>query len=124
MVGSGLSLFDVIVSGIRMIAYMKTEDGLKHWVPRRSRTKMSYPGKYDNIVGGSLASGEKAVDCMLRESAEEAFLPNNHNSANFKSCGALSYQMSRTDAGRPGCQHRVHFLYELEHSPGNDSETL
>lgn len=50
MVGSGLSLFDVIVSGIRMIAYMKTEDGLKCWVPRRSRTKMSYPGKFDNIV--------------------------------------------------------------------------
>ena len=97
-----------------MIAYTKTKDGLKYWVPRRSKTKMSYPGKLDNTVRGSLASGEKSVDCTFRESAKEASLPESYTRANFISCGALSYQMSRTDAGKPGCQHQVQFLYDLE----------
>ena len=43
-----------------MIAYVNTkEEGRKFWVPRRSRTKMSYPGMLDNTVGGSLKLGEK-----------------------------------------------------------------
>ena len=86
----------------------------QYWVPRRSKKKMSYPGKFDNTVGGSLASGKKAINCMVRGSAEEASLPESYIRANLKSCGALSYQMSRTDAGKPGCQHQVHLLYELE----------
>lgn len=114
MVGSGLPLFGVIVFGVHMIAYTKTKEGLKYWVPRRSKTKISYPGKLDNTVGGSLASGERAIDCMVRESAEEASLPEEYTRANLKPCGALSYQMSLTDAGKPGCQHQVQFLYELE----------
>ena len=114
MVGSGLPLFGVIVFGVHMIAYTRTEEGRKYWVPRRSKTKMSYPGKLDNTVGGSLASGERAIDCMVRESAEEASLPEEYTRANLKACGALSYQMSLTDTGKPGCQHQVQFLYELE----------
>lgn len=65
----------VIVFGVHMIAYTKIEDGLEYWVPRWSKTKMIYPGKLDNTVGGSLTSGEKTIDCMVRESAEEASLP-------------------------------------------------
>lgn len=93
IVGSGLPFFGVIVFGIHMIAHT----GLKYWVPRRSKTKTNYPGQLDNTVGGSLASGEKPVNCIIRESAEEAALPENYTRANLKPCGALSYQMSRID---------------------------
>ena len=85
MVGSGLPLFGVIVFGVHMIAYTKTKDGLKYWVPRRPKTKMSYPGNFDNTVGGSLASGEKAVDCMVCESGEEASLREHYTRANLQS---------------------------------------
>ena len=81
----------VIVFGVHMIVYTKTEEGLEYWVPRRSTTKMSYPGKLDNTVGSTFASGEKATDCMVRESAEEASLPESYTRAKPKSCGALSY---------------------------------
>ena len=114
MVGSGLPLFGVVVFSVHMIAYTKTKDGFKYWVPRRSKTKMSYPGQLENTVGGSLASGEKAIDFIVRKSAEEASLPESYTRANLKPCGALSYQMSPTDAGKSGCQRQVQFLYELE----------
>jgi len=50
----------------------------------------------------------------IRETAEEASLPEDYTRANVKSCGTLSYQMSQTDAGKLGCQHQVQYLYELE----------
>lgn len=91
MVASGLPLFGVIVFGVHMTGYTKTEESLKYWVPRRSKTKIGYPGKLDNTVGGSLASGKKAIDCMVRESNEEASLSEDYTRANVKPCGALSY---------------------------------
>lgn len=110
MVGSGLPLFGVVVSRIHMIAYTKTKEGFKYWVPRRSKMKLSYPGKFDNTVGGSLASGETTIDCMVRGSTEEAYLPEDCTCGNVKPCGALSQQMSRTVVEKPGCQHLVQYL--------------
>lgn len=107
MVGSGLPFFGIIVFGVHMIAHTKTEDGLKYWVPRRSKTKTSCPGQLDNTVGGSLASGEKPVNCITRESAEEASLPENYTCTILKPCGALSYQMSRIDR----CARHILKLY-------------
>ena len=76
--------------------------------------KMSYPGMLDNTVGGSLSSGERPIDCIVRESAEEASFPEDYIRDNVKACETLSYQMSRTDDGRHGCQHQVQYLYEIE----------
>lgn len=114
MDGCGVDLFGIVNYAIHMLAYVKTRDGLKFWVPRRSRTKMSYPGMLDNTVGGSLTSGERPIDCIVRECAEEASFPQDYIRENIKPCGTLSYQKSRTDDGRPGCQHQVQYLYEIE----------
>ena len=66
------------------------------------------------LWGAVSLRGEEAVDCLVRESAGEASLPQDYIRAKLKPCGALSYQMSRTDAGKPGCQHQFQFLYEPE----------
>ena len=68
----------------------------------------------DNTVGGSLRSGEKAIDCIVREVAEEGAIPEEYTREHVKACGTLSYQMDRTDDGREGCQHQVQYLYEME----------
>ena len=107
MVGSGLPFFGAIVFGIHMIAHTKTEDGLKYWVPRRSKTKTSCPGQLDNTVGGSLTSGEKPVNCIIRESAEEVSLPEDYARTILKPCDALSYEMSRIDR----CTRHILKLY-------------
>ena len=112
--GCGVDLFGIVNFAVHMLAYVKTKDGLRFWVPRRSKTKLSYPNMLDNTVGGSLSSGERPIDCIVRECAEEASLPQDYIRENIKACGTLSYQMSRTDDGEPGCQHQVQYIYEIE----------
>ena len=115
MDGCGVDLFSIITYAVHMIAYVETqEEGRKFWVPRRAKTKMSYPGMLDNTVGGSLRSGERAIDCIVREAAEEGAIPEEYTRGHVKACGTLSYQMDRTDDGREGCQHQVQYLYEME----------
>jgi 8-oxo-dGTP pyrophosphatase MutT (NUDIX family) len=65
----------------------------------------TYPGMLDNAVGGSLASREQPIDCIVREAAEEASLPPESTWAPIKACGALSYRMTSLDNGQAGCQH-------------------
>jgi 8-oxo-dGTP pyrophosphatase MutT (NUDIX family) len=63
---------------------------------------MTFPGMLDT-VGGSLRSGEKPIDCIVRECLEKASIPEPYTRAYIKSCGTLSYQMTQTDVGEPGC---------------------
>jgi 8-oxo-dGTP pyrophosphatase MutT (NUDIX family) len=112
--GAGVDTLGIVNYACHMITFVTMKDGLKYWVPRRAKTKLSYPNMLDNTVGGSLRSGEKPIDCIVRESAEEASLPAEYTRANIKPCGILSYQISQTDDGQPGCQHQVQYLYEME----------
>ncbi|KAF2823029.1 thiamine pyrophosphokinase [Ophiobolus disseminans] len=114
MDGAGVDAFGIVNYTCHLIAYVKTSEGTKYWVPRRAKTKLSHPNMLDNTVGGSLASGEKPVDYI-------------YTRANITACGALSYSMTQTDDGRPGCQHQVQYLYEMEMLTGivltpNDGE--
>ena len=116
MDGCSVDLFGIVNFGVHMIAYVDTKEGRKFWVARRAKMKMkmSYPGLLDNTVGGGLRSGEKPVDCVVREAAEEGAIPEAYTREHVRACGTLSYQMDRTDDGREGCQHQVQFLYEME----------
>ena len=114
MDGCGVDLFGIVNFAVHLLAYVNTKEGIRFWVPRRSKTKMSYPGMLDNTVGGSLSSGERPIGCIVREAAEEGAIPEEYTRKNIISCGTLSYQMSLTDDGRPGCQHQVQYLYEME----------
>ena len=115
MNGCGVDLFGVISNGVQMIAYVETkEEGRKFWVPRRAKTKMSYPGMLDIVVGGSLTRRESAFDCLVREAREQVAIPEACTTALVKACGTLSYKMDRMDDGREGCRHQVQYLYEME----------
>ncbi|PMD24757.1 hypothetical protein NA56DRAFT_668695 [Hyaloscypha hepaticicola] len=114
MDGCAVDKFGTKAFGVHMIGYVDTTEGRRYWVPRRSRAKMSYPGMLDNTVGGSLATREKAIDCIVRETEEEASIFPEYTRKNIVSCGTLSYQMTLDDSGRPGCQHQVQDLYEMK----------
>lgn len=115
MDGCGVDPFGIKSFAVHLTAYVKTEDGTtRYWVPRRAKTKRTYPGILDNSVGGSLASREQSIDCIVREAAEEASLPPEFTRARIKACGALSYQMTSLDNGQPGCQHQYQYVYEME----------
>ncbi|KKY29296.1 putative thiamin pyrophosphokinase-related protein [Diaporthe ampelina] len=49
---SGLDLFVVANFSVHILVWVKTNDGIKCWVPRRAG-QMSYPNMLDNTVGGS-----------------------------------------------------------------------
>jgi isopentenyldiphosphate isomerase len=97
-----------------MTGYANTPDGIKSWVPRRSRLKPTYAGMLDNTDGGSLPVGEQPIDCIVREAEEEASIPPEYTRKHVLPCGTLSYIMSR---GRPCCQHQTQYVYEMNLEP-------
>ncbi|KAI0472345.1 NUDIX hydrolase domain-like protein [Xylaria cf. heliscus] len=114
MDGCGVDMFGIVNYSVHMIGWVMTADGMKLWVPRRALTKMSFPGKLDNTVGGSLASGEQPIDGIVRECEEELCLDPTYVRANIRPCGINSFQLTMTDLMEVGCQHQVQYLYEIE----------
>lgn len=123
---SGLDPFGVTSYSAHMIGFVKEKGDIKFWVPERSSTKPTVPNKLDSTVAGVIRSAERPIDCMLRKVAAEASVTAEYTKANIVSCGTISYQMSITSAGKPGCQHIISHLYEMEFKgglvprPGND----
>jgi isopentenyldiphosphate isomerase len=123
---SGLDPFGVKSFSAHMIGFVKDGDSIKYWVPRRSFAKPTVPNKFDSTVAGVIRSGEQPIDCMLRKIDAEASISAEYTKANIVSCGTISYQMSITSTGNPGCQHIISYLYEMEFKeglvprPGND----
>ena len=91
--------------------------GLKLWVPRRAKTKQTYGGMLDNTVAGGMATGEEPLECVIREAAEEASLPEEVVRKNVTAAGTITYMLLRdakaggeTGLVQPECQ----YVYELE----------
>ncbi|OCL13462.1 hypothetical protein AOQ84DRAFT_395062 [Glonium stellatum] len=113
----GVDIFGIVTFGVHLTAYVRTEEGLKYWVPRRAMTKTPYPGMLDNTVATNLASGQKPLEKLAQRALEEASIPEAYTQRHAKACGTVSYQMSRTNDGKPGCQHHVQYVYEMELAP-------
>ena len=48
---------------------------MKIWVPKRAKTKQTWPGYLDNSVAGGLPSGLSPFECLVKEVMEEASIP-------------------------------------------------
>ncbi|KAK3896488.1 hypothetical protein C8A05DRAFT_20542 [Staphylotrichum tortipilum] len=123
---SGLDPFGCVSFSAHLIGFVKDGNDTKYWVPTRSAKKPTVPNKLHSTVAGVIRSAEQPVDCMVRKIAAEASIPKEYTMANLTACGTISYQMSITSAGEPGCQHIVSYLYEMEFGkdtvprPGSD----
>ncbi|SLM40315.1 thiamine pyrophosphokinase [Lasallia pustulata] len=118
---AGAALFGIVTFGVHMTVYVKTTEGMKIWVPRRARNKQTYGGMLDNSVAGGISTGEKPLDSLVREAAEEASLPEDLVRKDAKACGLVTYfyiQDERaggeTDLLQPECQ----YVYDLEVEEG------
>ncbi|KAK5655314.1 hypothetical protein OQA88_5881 [Cercophora sp. LCS_1] len=112
--GCGVDMFGIVNYSVHLTGWVMTAEGIKEWVPRRAMTKMSFPGMLDNTVGGSLATGEKPIDGIVRECDEEICLAPAYTRSNIRACGTLSFHLTVTDLLEPACQHQVQYLYEIE----------
>ena len=130
---SASCLFGVVTYGIHMTCYTASPDsehGIKIWVPRRSKSKSTYPGMLDNTVAGGMPSGELPLESLVREADEEASLPEALVRREVESKGTITYVYIRDlRAGgeegfiQPECQYVYDLELPVDVSPKpNDSE--
>lgn len=94
---------------------------LRVWTPRRNISKSTYGGMLDNTVAGGIASGMSAFETLVKESEEEASLPESLIREKAKSVGMLSYLYVRDEraGGETGLfQPEVEYIYDLELDEG------
>ncbi|KAL1638574.1 hypothetical protein SLS58_008787 [Diplodia intermedia] len=110
-------LFGVLACSVNLTCYVRDGSGYRFWVPRRARSKPTYPGMLDNTVAGGLPANEKPMDALVREAEEEAALPADFVRRRAKAVGNVSYFLIR-DARAGGetglLQPESQFVYDLE----------
>lgn len=114
---SGSPLFGINTYGVHLTAYVRDRDQMMIWVPRRASNKQTYGGMLDNTVAGGISAGESALDCLIRESEEEASFPEDLIRHDAKPCGTVSYFFVRDEkaGGETGLmQPECQFVYDLE----------
>lgn len=115
---SAAPLLGVIMYGVHMTAYVREEDGaIKIWTPRRAKTKQTYGGMLDQSVAGGIAVGEDPFESLVRESAEEASLPEDLVRRTAQAVGTVTYFHIRTEkaGGETGLlQPEVEYVWDIE----------
>jgi hypothetical protein len=101
--------FGVPAYGVHLNGYQRDGGQLKLWVGRRSPTKAVAPNKLDNLVAGGIDWKHGLVETLIKESQEEASLPEALASKAI-AVGAVSYRMAVTH----GLRDDVLFCYDLE----------
>ncbi|MBU0725101.1 MAG: DUF4743 domain-containing protein [Alphaproteobacteria bacterium] len=110
--------FGIIAFGVHLNGYVRKPDGLHLWIGRRSRTKNVAPGKLDNMVAGGQGDGLGPWETLIKESAEEAGLPE-ALASQARPVGAISYTMEMGpdragDSRQDGLRRDVLYCYDLE----------
>jgi hypothetical protein len=67
--------FGVRAYGQHLNGFVRTSQGLKIWVARRSADRRVYPNHLDNLVAGGLPWGVSLEDNLRKECREEADMP-------------------------------------------------
>ncbi|KAJ8096908.1 NUDIX hydrolase domain-like protein [Lipomyces tetrasporus] len=116
---SASAIFGFVTYGVHMTAYVAASDSkpLRIWVPRRSRTKATYPSMLDNTVAGGIGYPYGVFDTLIKECGEEAGFDPDLIKEKARSVGNVSYYYIRTSSagGESGfLQPEVQYCYDLE----------
>lgn len=91
-----------------------------YWIPKRSWTKSSYPGFYDNLAAGGIAVGSGVRETMIKELAEEAGIADPQIVSQLHSVGYIEYQRVTSDPTEtevslpvPCLKHGMQFVFDL-----------
>jgi 8-oxo-dGTP pyrophosphatase MutT (NUDIX family) len=105
-------LFGVVGAGAHMTAFVRAKDGIKIWVPRRSKHLVTYPDMLDTTVAGGLKAEHTPFECIVEEADEEASLPVEYVREHTKAVGVLTHlpQSKRTGL----IYSQVLYLYDIE----------
>ncbi|KAG9083615.1 hypothetical protein FS749_005890 [Ceratobasidium sp. UAMH 11750] len=104
---SACELFGLVTYGVHMTMYLAD---YRIWVPRRSKTKQTWPGMLDNSVAGGIPHGMTPFESMVKECEEEASLSEEVSRKLLKTVGAVSYFFQNA---RGNLQPEVEYVYEM-----------
>lgn len=107
---SATCLFGVRNYGVDINGYVRhPTKGICIWLQQRSDTKQTWPGKWDNMVGGGLSVGYGILETAVKEAAEEASIPDNLIK-NLVSAGCVSFFFE----SERGLFPNTEFVFDLE----------
>lgn len=107
---SATCLFGIRNYGVDINGFVRHPTrGLCIWLQQRSETKQTWPGKWDNMVGGGLSIGYGIQETAVKEAAEEASIPD-HLVKNLVSTGCVSFMYESERGVFPNTE----FVYDLE----------
>nr|CAG4642525.1 EOG090X06MA [Evadne anonyx] len=107
---SATCLFGIRQYGVSINGYTKhAKLGFCLWMQQRSRTKQTWPGKWDNIVSGGLSVGHSVFETALKEADEEASIPPQLLTS-MKAAGSVSFYFE----SERGLFPNTEFVYDLE----------
>jgi len=101
--------FGIRAFGQHINGFVRTGDGLRMWIARRSADRRVYPNRLDNMVAGGLPWGIALRDNIRKECAEEAGMPA-ALADHAISVGAITY----CRASKRGLKPDVMYCYDLE----------
>ncbi|CAB4256491.1 similar to Saccharomyces cerevisiae YJR142W Putative protein of unknown function [Maudiozyma barnettii] len=83
----------ILTYGVHINGYFfdsKTKE-IRFWIPRRSATKPTWPYMLDNMVAGGIGFPYGIHETVIKESLEEANLPQDIINASISNAGVVSY---------------------------------
>ncbi|KAH8272164.1 hypothetical protein KR018_004490, partial [Drosophila ironensis] len=112
-------LFGVRKYGVDINGYVRhPTQGLCIWLQQRSNTKETWPGKWDNMVGGGLSVGYGIKETAIKEAAEEASIPSNLVK-NLVSAGCVSFYFESQQGLFPNTEYVFDLELPLDFVPHN-----
>lgn len=107
----GVVTYGVHINGI--VPALKTSNGkIKMWVPRRSKTKATYPGKLDNTIAGGVAYPLGLWDNVIKECYEEGGLSKEFVEPRISPVGVILY-LCQPYGPQGHAQPEVEYVYDL-----------
>ena len=106
---AAVPLFGVRAYGVHLNGFTGRGRDLKLWVGKRSKTKQTAPGKLDHLVAGGQPLGLSLMDNLVKESAEEAGMPE-ALARPSRPAGFVSYVTERVE----GLRNDICFAFDIE----------
>ena len=98
--------------GVHANGYTYRDGQLHMWVAKRALDKPTFPGLWDNMVGGGLTAGHTPEEVLEKETLEEAGLSLDQ-ARNVQYQGTLNYQHAHASGIRNDCL----YVYDIELPP-------
>nr|ACO15725.1 YJR142W [Caligus clemensi] len=107
---SATCLFGARQYGIDINCYVNHPDkGTCLWFQKRSRSKPTWPGRWDNFVAGGLSEGYGILETAIKEANEEASVPKEiAERMTSKGCVSFFFESER------GIFPQTEFVFDLE----------